>query len=234
MVSNGILDILMENQLKYEDFAILYRTNAQSRIFEESLRKKGIPYKVYGSLSFYQRKEIKDILAYCRLIVNPNDDEALKRVINYPARGIGNTTISKLEEYANQNNISLWRVLTSLDQPGLDLNAGTKSKLGGFYEFIQSFQLKAELLDAYQLALSITNASGIMNEFKHDKTPENISRFENIEELMNSIKDFTDKSMEAEEPATLDIYLANVALLTPSVSSTTMRSELGRLSRLNK
>ena len=214
MVSNNILDILMENQLKYEDFAILYRTNAQSRIFEESLRKKGIPYKVYGSLSFYQRKEIKDILAYCRLIVNPNDDEAFKRIVNYPARGIGNTTVSKLEEYANQNNISLWKILSALDQPGLNLNAGTKSKLTGFYEFIISFQQKAELLDAYQLALSITNSSGIMNEFKHDKTPENISRFENIEELMNSIKEFADKSMEAGEPATLDMYLANVALLT--------------------
>ncbi|MBN1186152.1 MAG: UvrD-helicase domain-containing protein [Bacteroidales bacterium] len=214
MVTNGIMDILMENQLKYEDFAILYRTNAQSRIFEETLRRKNIPYKVYGSLSFYQRKEIKDILAYCRLIVNPNDDEAFKRIINYPARGIGDTTVGKLEDFANQANVSLWKVLTLLDQPGLNLNAGTKSKLSGFYEFIHSFQQKADLLDAYQIALSITNASGIMNEFKHDKTPENISRFENIEELMNSIKEYTDKSLEAGEPATLDLYLANVALLT--------------------
>jgi DNA helicase-2/ATP-dependent DNA helicase PcrA len=214
IVANTITDIRMADRLLYRDFAILYRTNAQSRIFEESLRKRNIPYKVYGGLSFYQRKEIKDVLAYLRLIVNPNDDEAFRRVINYPARGIGDTTVSKIETYAQENNQSMFAVAAAIELISIDINSGTRAKISKFTGFIKQFAQKLATTDAYDIAYQVATGSGIINELKEDKSPESISRFENIEELLNSIKEFTTQNTENDEPLTLESYLENVALLT--------------------
>jgi DNA helicase II / ATP-dependent DNA helicase PcrA len=214
MVSNSILDTLLAMQLNYNDFAIMYRTNAQSRIFEEALRKRNIPYKVYGSISFYQRKEIKDMIAYLRLLVNPGDDEALKRVINYPARGIGDTTLNKLEELANQNDISIWQTLIELSENSAIFNRGTLVKLAGFKDFILEYQEKVLSSDAYEIARNMASASGIMKELHNGITPEEISKFENLEELLNGIRDFTDEAREEGQPLGLQNYLENIALLT--------------------
>jgi DNA helicase-2/ATP-dependent DNA helicase PcrA len=213
LVAGAINDTIYREQVQYRDIAILYRTNAQSRIFEEALRKKNIPYKVYGSLSFYQRKEIKDLLSYFRLTVNPNDTEALKRVINYPARGIGNTTQSRIEEYANANDVSMWEIVTQPDAYPIELNAGVKKKLVGFSNLINNFRSLLTETDAYELANHIANASGILEDLHFKNTPENLSKYENIQELLNSIKEFTDNRTE-DEVKTLDYYLENVALLT--------------------
>ncbi len=226
LVANAIIDIRMADRLMYRDFAILYRTNAQSRIFEESLRKRSIPYKVYGGLSFYQRKEIKDLLSYLRLIVNPRDDEAFRRIINYPARGIGDTTINKLEEYSNQKNVTLFDVASSIELLRLDINKGTQTKINQFVSFIKQFARQLKTMDAYDLAYQVATGSGIIKELKTDKTPESISKFENIEELLNSIKEFTTKAQtdtdtEANSetgPLTLEHYLENVSLLTDADS----------------
>ena len=214
VVANSIIDIRMAERLLYRDFAILYRTNAQSRIFEESLRKRSIPYKVYGGLSFYQRKEIKDVLAYLRLIVNSRDDEAFRRVINYPARGIGETSLSKLEECAQQRNMSLFETASALELLGLGINKGTQNKINQFVAFIKQFSKQLKTIDAYELAYQVAVGSGIINELKQDKTPESISRFENIEELLNSIREFTTQNQIDTGPLTLEHYLENVALLT--------------------
>ena len=226
LVANAIIDIRMADRLMYRDFAILYRTNAQSRIFEESLRKRSIPYKVYGGLSFYQRKEIKDLLSYLRLIVNPRDDEAFRRIINYPARGIGDTTINKLEEYSNQKNVTLFDVASSIELLRLDINKGTQTKINQFVAFIKQFARQLKTMDAYDLAFQVATGSGIIKELKTEKTPESISKFENIEELLNSIKEFTTKAQtdtdtEANSetgPLTLEHYLENVSLLTDADS----------------
>ena len=226
LVANSIIDIRMADRLMYRDFAILYRTNAQSRIFEESLRKRSIPYKVYGGLSFYQRKEIKDLLSYLRLIVNPRDDEAFRRIINYPARGIGDTTVSKLEEYGNVKNVTLFDVASSIELLRLDINKGTQTKINQFVAFIKQFARQLKTMDAYDLAYQVATGSGIIKELKTDKSPESISKFENIEELLNSIKEFTTKDQtdtdtEANSetgPLTLEHYLENVALLTDADS----------------
>lgn len=216
MVSSSIFDTVHNNQLKHSDFAILYRTNAQSRIFEEALRKRNIPYKVYGGISFYQRKEIKDMISYLRMLVNPKDDEAFKRVINYPARGIGKTTLSKLEEFASAREISLWEVLSNTAGYNnvLKLNNGTLRKLSGFQDLISEYQLKLDSSDAYQLALEMASATGVMKELYNGTTPEERSKYENMEELLNGIRDFVDAALEEGSETSLNHYLENISLLT--------------------
>lgn len=213
-VANSIHEIKYSQRLKNSEFAILYRTNAQSRIFEEALRKRSIPYKVYGGLSFYQRKEIKDLLAYLRLMVNPKDDEAFKRVVNYPARGIGDTTLAKIEAYANANNLPVFEVARNAAVYGLDINKGTLGKLLQFAAMITDFAGKIEHLDAYDMAYQVTVSSGILKDLQSDKTPENVSRFENIQELLNGIKEFTTNNTTDAGPVNLVHYLENVSLLT--------------------
>jgi DNA helicase II / ATP-dependent DNA helicase PcrA len=214
LVANTITDLKYSNQLMNKDFAILYRTNAQSRIFEEALRKRNLPYKVYGGLSFYQRKEIKDLLAYLRLIVNPRDDEAFRRIINYPARGIGDTTLTKLDEYSNQANKSLFEVSANLDSINIDINKGTRTKIAQFVSFIGQLHQKIHTTDAYEVAYEVASSTGIIKELKEDKTPESISRFENLQELLSSIKEFTSQPPADTGKPTLEHYLENVALLT--------------------
>jgi len=214
VVANSILDTVYGNQCQYKDFAVLYRTNAQSRIFEEALRKRNIPYKVYGSLSFYQRKEIKDLLGYFRIVINPNDDEAFKRIINYPARGIGQTTVSKLEEAANMAGISLWQVLENPQGHNLKMNQGTFTKLGKFKNLVAQFKEELTSQPAFELAQKIATESGILKELHNGKSPEEVSRFENIQELLNAIQEFTEAAREEGTEHSLDKYLENVALLT--------------------
>ena len=213
LVAGHISDLRFRQQLEYKDFAILYRTNAQSRIFEESLRRMNIPYKVYGSLSFYQRKEIKDLLAYFRITVNPRDDESLKRIINYPMRGIGKTTLDKLIGYAGKLDSPIWDVLTHLDQVHLGFNKGTLAKLQGFTALIRSFQKRLHEMEAFDLAYTIAMEAGIIRDLQLEKTPESVSRFENIEELLNGIKVFTDDP-EREGDLNLGDYLQEVTLMT--------------------
>jgi DNA helicase-2/ATP-dependent DNA helicase PcrA len=213
LVAGHISDLRFRQQLEFRDFAILYRTNAQSRIFEESLRRMNIPYKVYGSLSFYQRKEIKDLLAYFRITVNPRDDESMKRIINYPMRGIGKTTLDKLNGYAEKLDSHIWDVLVHLDQVNLGFNKGTVVKLLGFVQLIKGFQQRFNEMVAFDMAYTIANEAGIIKDLKSDQTPENVSRSENIEQLLNGIKDFTDNS-DQEGDITLGDYLQEVTLMT--------------------
>ena len=216
IVASEILNIQYREHVPSKDFAILYRTNAQSRIFEEALRKRNIPYRVYGSLSFYQRKEIKDILAYFRLSLNPNDDEALKRVVNYPARGIGNTTMERLSEVANTKNQSIWVTIEQIDIDNAGVKSGTIKKLKDFIGMMRQFQSSVFTVDAYESAYSIAMGSGTIRDLKEDKSFEGIARFQNIEELMNSIKEFTEgqKKEGVTEIITLADYMENVSLLT--------------------
>lgn len=209
-----IQDTILERNLEYKDFAVLYRTNAQSRSFEEAFRKFSIPYKVYGSISFYQRKEIKDILGYFRLAINHNDEESLDRIINYPARGLGQTTLTKLADFAEANNISIWVILENLDKVNLGFNAGTKTKLEQFRNLIKRFSILIQENDAYEAALTIAKESGILNEFKNAETHEDQTRFENLEELLNGIKEFVDDFGDQEGLPTLNRFMENVALLT--------------------
>jgi DNA helicase-2/ATP-dependent DNA helicase PcrA len=213
-VSNSILDTSLTEQQQYSDFAILYRTNAQSRIFEEALRKRNIPYRVYGGISFYQRKEIKDMLCYLRLAVNPQDDEALKRIINYPARGIGDVTLEKLEEAANRNEISLLACIDNCTELMPDLNKGTLTKLQGFSSLIHGFSEQAGELSAFEAVQHISIASGIRKDLYNGNTPEERSRYENLEELLNGIKEFTESAVNDNRSASLTDYLENVSLLT--------------------
>ena len=215
IVANKIAQLRYRENYSYDDFAVLYRTNAQSRIFEEALRKRSLPYKIYGGLSFYQRKEIKDVIAYFRLAVNPNDEEAFKRVINYPARGIGDTTLNKIFEAATSNGVSLWKVLGDPLAYGLNINKGTHAKLQGFRELIELFIKDAEEKDAAEIGSGIVRQSGIMNDIYQDRTPENLSRQENIEELINGMHDFcATRREEGNEHVALTDYLAEVSLLT--------------------
>ena len=204
----------MNNQCLFNDFAILYRTNAQSRSLEESLRRRNIPYKIYGGLSFYQRKEVKDLLAYFRLIINPSDEESLKRIINYPARGIGKTTIQKLTIISRKNKISIWECIENpIYHTEIGVNNGTLQKLNAFALMINSF--KAQLQnDAFKLAESIAKDSKLLKELDNDKTPEGISRYENIQELLNAIKEFIEKQRKKGDPITLDYFMQDVALIT--------------------
>jgi DNA helicase-2/ATP-dependent DNA helicase PcrA len=214
LVASDIFDRRYTSQLKWSDFAILYRTNAQSRIFEETLRKKNIPYKIYGGLSFYERKEIKDILAYFRLVMNRNDDEALRRSVNYPKRGIGDTTIDKIFELASEMNVSAWNIIIEAGQYTQHFNSGTVKKITAFADLINALSKDAEKSDAYTKAREIAAGSGILKELREGKLAEEISRYENMEELLNAIKIFTEAAETNGEPATLGAYLANVALLT--------------------
>ncbi|WP_339610336.1 UvrD-helicase domain-containing protein [uncultured Planktosalinus sp.] len=214
-VASSIFENKMNHQLNNDDFAILYRTNAQSRAIEDALRKKDIPYRIYGGLSFYQRKEIKDVIAYLRLVLNPKDEEALKRVINYPARGIGNTTIEKLIVAANHYKRSIFEVMEHIDKIDLKINSGTKGKLQGFVTTIQSFQVLNESYNAFEIAEHVVKKTGLLQELKKDATPEGIARIENIEELLNGLRDFVEEQKElAESSGSLSEFLEDVALAT--------------------
>jgi DNA helicase-2/ATP-dependent DNA helicase PcrA len=216
MVANAISEIVHREHASFKSFAILYRTNAQSRIFEESPRKRNIPYKVYGSLSFYQRKEIKDTIAYFRLTVNPNDDEALKRIINFPARGIGGTTIERLVATANEKNQSLWTTIEQLPVDNSGLKSAAISKAMQFIALIKQFGTIAFTAEASEAAQTIIINSGLLKEFKSDASVEGLSRLQNLEGLLNGIKEFCDtqKNEGVTEIITLTDYLENVSLLT--------------------
>lgn len=215
IVVNKIAELRREKRYAYSDFAILYRTNAQSRIFEEAMRKRSMPYRIYGGLSFYQRKEIKDVIAYFRLIVNPNDEEAFKRIINYPARGIGDTTVGKIIAAATGHNVSLWTVLCEPLAYGLNFNKGTVGKLQAFRELISAFITDAAEKNAYEIGADIICQSGIINDVCQDNSPENLSRKENIEELVNGMSDFCAQRQEEGKPnVLLGDFLSEVSLLT--------------------
>ena len=214
IVANRIFELKMNFQLRNDEFAILYRTNAQSRAMEEALRKRDIPYRIYGGLSFYQRKEIKDIIAYFRLTVNPKDEEALKRILNYPVRGIGKSTEERLIVSAANADTSIWEVLKNSDSYGLNFNAGIKRKLEDFAVMMESFRLEAEKMNAYDIGSKIASSTGLLKHLHEDRTPEGLSRYENIQELLNGIKEFTLNSVEEGKGASLGDFLLDVALLT--------------------
>lgn len=196
IVSNKIWDLRRDKNAPYSEFVILYRTNAQSRIFEEALRKKNIPYRIYGGLSFYQRKEIKDVIGYFRMVVNPYDEEAFRRTVNFPTRGIGNTTLNKIADAARLHNVSLWEVISNPLGFNLDVNAGTAKKLAGFKELIESFITQLQELSAYELATRIVKESGIASDAYQDQTPEGMSRQENLQELLGGIHEFCESRQE--------------------------------------
>lgn len=215
LIANRIATMRVATASDYSDFAILYRTNSQSRIFEEALRKRNIPYRIYGGQSFYQRKEIKDVVAYFRLSVNPADEEALKRVINYPARGIGNTTVAKVMACAETQQVSLWDVVSRPVEYGLAVNASTQNKLMAFAELIRSFAEMSATASAYELADAVVRRSGIMADIYADHSPENMSRQENVQELLNGIQDFCNlRREEGRDAVALSDFLAEVSLAT--------------------
>jgi len=217
LISNRILDTHLREQADFKEFAILYRTHAQSRIIEEACRKQNIPYKIYGSISFYQRKEVKDILAYFRLIVNHRDDESLKRIINYPARGIGKTTLDRLSEAGVQAQCPVWFVLGDPAAYVPQFNKGTTEKLLQFRRLIEEFSSLADTVDAYELAMRVVHGTGILEEYRFDRTPEGLSKFENIEQLVNGIKEFVVQGNQEDEDAGMsgiDLFLQNVSLMT--------------------
>ena len=213
-IASSIFENKMQNQLLNSDFTILYRTNAQSRAIEDALRKKDIKYRIYGGLSFYQRKEIKDTLAYLRLLVNSNDEEALKRVINYPARGIGQTTLDKLSLAANHYKKSIFDILLNLDKIDLKVNSGTKIKLTNFVNMIRSFQIETQTKNAFEVAELVIKQTRLIKDIETEGTPEAISRVENVQELLNGIKDFIEEQNQKEEDASLSYFLEDVALAT--------------------
>lgn len=210
-VAESIFEDKQQNRLTHRDFAVLYRTNAQSRSLEEALRKMNIPYRIYGGLSFYQRKEIKDLIAYLRLTINPNDEEALKRIINYPTRGIGSTTIDKLILAASQNECSIWTVLENIER--IPAFGAAIKKLADFRTMMQSFMSLRAKHNAYDLAMHIARQTTLLKTLHEDRTVEGISRYENLVELLNGIKEFTEDDTR-EEAKTLDVYLQDIALLT--------------------
>ncbi len=213
-ISSSIFENKMQKQLLNSDFTILYRTNAQSRAIEDALRKKNIKYRIYGGLSFYQRKEIKDTLAYLRLLVNSNDEEALKRVVNYPARGIGQTTVDKLVLAANHYKKSIFEILKNIHQIDLKINAGTKQKLENFVNMIRSFQIEAQTKNAFEVAELVIKNTRIIKDIELEGTPEAVSRVENVQELLNGIKDFIEEQNQKSEDASLSYFLEDVALAT--------------------
>ena len=214
-VASAIWETKMTEHVPNSDFAILYRTNSQSRAMEEALRKRNIPYRIYGGLSFYQRKEIKDVTAYLRLILNPSDEEALKRVINYPARGIGQTTIDRLMVAANESGKTIFELLENIDSANININTGTKNKLKDFVTLIKSYQVMNQTANAFDLAEYVTKTSGLIKEFNKDNTPEGVTRLENVEELLNGIKDFVEGQMEiADSKDDLAEFLEDIALAT--------------------
>ena len=221
IVSNRIAEMRLTTHCDYNDFAVLYRTNAQSRVLEEALRKRNIPYRIYGGMSFYQRKEIKDAIAYFRLTINPDDEEALKRVINYPARGIGNTTLSKLIERAHSQESSIWNVISDPIGYNLAVNNGTLNKLKTFKDLIDELRYEADKKNTPELAETIIKRSGIWGEISSDRTPENISRQENIEELLNGVREFCALREEAgEEQTSLSDFLAEIKTTAMKPSKT--------------
>ncbi|MCW2118881.1 ATP-dependent helicase [Flavobacterium sp. 7A] len=227
-VASTIFEQKMQNQLSNGSFAILYRTNAQSRAMEDALRKRDIPYRIYGGLSFYQRKEIKDVLCYLRLVINPKDEEALVRVINYPARGIGDTTVEKLTVAANHYKRSIFEVMQNIDKIDLKLNNGTKQKLKDFVLMIRSFQVINENQDAFYLTDHVAKKSGLVQELKKDATPEGMLRIQNIEELLNGIKDFTEGQKEVDGArGSLEEFMEDVALATDLDNDTTDQDRVG-------
>jgi len=212
-IADSIFDQKFRNQLKNTEFAVLYRTNAQSRAIEDALRKKNIQYRIYGGTSFYQRKEIKDILAYLRLIINPNDEEALVRIINYPARGIGDTTMDRLIVKANEMEISLFALMEQIQNIDIQINAPTKAKLSDFVMMIESFNVFMQSHNAFDTAKEVVNRTKIVKDLQGDSTPEDISRIENIEELLNGIQDFIAvQSENEEEDISLSAFLQTVTL----------------------
>ena len=214
-VASSIFEVKHNLQLQNDQFAVLYRTNAQSRSIEDALRRKNIPFQIYGGLSFYQRKEIKDILAYLRLIINSKDDESLKRVINYPGRGIGLTTLEKIQIYSNENNLTLFEVLENINNYEINVNKGTKEKLFDFFSMIKSFQISNENLNTLEILNEVLKRVGIVNLLKNEGTPEAISRIENIEELINAIQDFIEGQKEiVDSSGSLSEFLEDVALIT--------------------
>ena len=219
LVANSIFGYKMSQQLNNKDFAILYRTNSQSRSLEEALRKKNIPYKIYGGLSFYDRKEVKDLLAYFRVVINPHDEQALLRIINYPARGIGKTTIERLMVVADERNKGIWDVIANENEPmPQDFNSGTANKLRNFATMIKSFQTLLDKQNAIELAKHICNTVGIIKDLKEDDTPEGAARVDNIEELLNAIMEFSDKQVDEvtgeQNEVTLNKFMEDVALLS--------------------
>ena len=214
-VASSIFEAKHNLQLQNDQFAVLYRTNAQSRSIEDALRRKNIPFQIYGGLSFYQRKEIKDILAYLRLIINSKDDESLKRVINYPGRGIGLTTLEKIQIYSNENNLTLFEVLENINNYEINVNKGTKEKLFDFFSMIKSFQISNENLNALEILNEVLKRVGIVNLLKNEGSPEAISRIENIEELINAVQDFIEGQKEiVDSSGSLSEFLEDVALIT--------------------
>ena len=214
-VASTIWENKMQDQLMNSDFAILYRTNAQSRSIEDALRKRDIPYRIYGGLSFYQRKEIKDVLSYLRLIINPADEEALKRIINFPPRGIGQTTVDKLIVSANGYGRTIFEVMKNIEKTDVKINSGTKTKLQNFVTLIESFQVLNQTADVFELAEHVTRTTGIIKEFNKDGTPEGVVKMENIEELLNGMKDFVEGQKEiADTTGNLAEFLEDVALAT--------------------
>lgn len=216
IVCNEIKNIRRRENLEYSDFAVLYRTNSQSRSFEEAMRRENIPYRIYGGMSFYQRKEIKDIIAYFRLVVNPNDEEALRRIINYPSRGIGDTTVSKIISAALQNGVSLWQVIQQPVAYGVSISKGTLTKIESFRTLIQSFIIRVDTEDAFTLGREIIQESGISQDLYSERTPEAISRQENLEEFLSGMQDFVESRREEgmENETALSDFLQEVALLT--------------------
>ncbi len=216
IVCNDIKRIRRQDQAQYSDFAILYRTNAQSRSFEEQMRKDGIPYRIYGGLSFYQRKEIKDVIAYFRVVSNPNDEEALRRIINYPTRGIGDTTVAKIVEIANLHHVSLWSVIQQPIVFDLQLSKGTLNKIDAFKQLVEGWTMRIGQEDAYVLGHSIIMESGISKDIYGSNNPEDLSRQENLEEFLSGMQDFVESRKEEDrgDEIALSDFLQEVALLT--------------------
>lgn len=213
-VAQSIWENKMNHQLKNDAFAILYRTNAQSRAMEDALRKKDIKYRIYGGISFYQRKEIKDLLSYLRMLINPNDEEALKRIINYPARGIGQTTVDKLTIAANHYQKSIFEILKNIDKIDLKINSGTKIKLQNFVNTILSLQIESHTKNAFEIAESVVKRMQLIKDLEKEGTPESVSKVENVQELLNGVKDFITDKIETGEEASLAVFLEDVALAT--------------------
>ncbi|APG66389.1 ATP-dependent DNA helicase [Tenacibaculum todarodis] len=213
-VANSIFENKMNLQLKNDQFAVLYRTNAQSRAMEDALRKKDIKYKIYGGISFYQRKEIKDLLSYLRVLINPNDEEALKRIINYPARGIGATTLDRLTIAANHYKKSIFEIIQHIDKVDVNINGGTKNKLQNFINMMLRFQIDSQKMNAFEIADLVVKQTQLVKDLQKDGTPEGVSKVENVQELLNGIKDFITDKIEEGEDASLTSFLEDVALAT--------------------
>ena len=218
MVADAIQEQKLRNHYYNKDFAILYRTNAQSRSFEEALRRMGIAYRIYGGMSFYQRKEVKDFIAYLRLVVNPKDEEALKRIINFPARGIGKTTVDKAVLFANESNLGVWDIISNAAMYGY--RSGTLESLDNFVTMVKMFQSELTKKNAYDLAVIVGKSTNIVKELFNDKTTEGLARYENVQELLNSIKEFTETPLNEEDgevgDKSLGSYLQQIVLLTDS------------------